>query len=124
MNFSRQTQSQTTKVLIDELDEARTLLQRQEKEIQNLQETVNHLQEHQIQEECNRVEAEIAKERAINENRQLKIKNSELDEKIKAANKEATDLKIQREKTLLDLAQLENEIETKNIQDYGKYRKS
>ena len=113
MNFSRQTQSQTTKVLIDELDEARTLLQRQEKEIQNLQETVNHLQEHQIQEECNRVEAEIAKERAINENRQLKIKNSELDEKIKAANKEATDLKIQREKTLLDLAQLENEIETK-----------
>jgi len=109
----KQTQSQTTKVLIDELDEARTLLQRQEKEIQNLQETVNHLQEHQIQEECNRVEAEIAKERAINENRQLKIKNSELDEKIKAANKEATDLKIQREKTLLDLAQLENEIETK-----------
>ena len=58
-------------LLTDELDETKMLVRRQNADIHELQEQVNQLQENQIQEECDRIEAEIARERAVNENRAL-----------------------------------------------------
>lgn len=62
-----------------ELEEARRTIRSHETKILALQDEVEAARESCMEEECERVEAEIAKERVHNENRMLKVQLSELE---------------------------------------------
>lgn len=68
-----------------ELEEARRTIRQHESKILHLQDEVEAARESCIEEECERVEAEIAKERVHNENRMLKIQLKEIEDQSKVA---------------------------------------
>lgn len=78
----------TIRALTDELDETKIQNRTKENLITDLHEQINQLQESQIQEEVDRVEAEISRERAINDNRQLVIDKADLHDEIKRIEKQ------------------------------------
>merc|ERR1712157_395179 len=100
----------TIRAMADELDEAKMQARGQEEELKELNSQIQLLQENQIEEEVNRVEAEIARERAINENRQLAQDKSELLAKL---NNFELLLKKQKEEMEAEIrAEVEKRMET------------
>lgn len=109
------TRDATIRALTDELDETKIIIKSKENEINELNEQINLLQENQIQEEVDRVEAEIGRERAINDSRQLRIDKKDLLEKL-------AKIEQQMEQQKLEMQQKIQEEAEKRLQEVEKVK--
>jgi len=97
------TKDATIKALEEELNHFRMAVNDKEEKIENLHEVINQLQEDNVQEEVNRVEAQIDREKTLNTNRQLQIEKTDLLDKFDKFEKAST----QRELELMAIIEKE-----------------